>query len=211
MFTKTLSGDAPKSLAILGKGILPKGTYMAGGSALALHFGHRFSDDFDFFTPFSFSSSNLKQQLEKLGNFKTETVLSDTLLGKFNGVRFSMFYYKYPLLFSTVNFLGIELADPKEIGAMKIAAVMDRGSKKDFFDLYFLSQNEISLEDCFENYDKKYKALENNLYSILTSLSYFVDAENSEMPVMIEKVSWSEVKKFFENEAVRLGEKYLKK
>ena len=211
MFTKTLSGDAPKSLAVLGKGVLPKGTYMAGGSALALHFGHRFADEFDFFTPFSFSSSNLKQQLEKLGNFKTETVLSDTLLGKFNGVRFSMFYYKYPLLFPTVKFLGIELADPKEIGAMKIAAIMDRGSKKDFFDLYFLSKNSILLEECFENYDKKYKALDSNLYSILKSLSYFVDAESSAAPVMIEKVSWPEVKKFFENEAVRLGKKYLTK
>ena len=212
MFTKTLSGKAQKSLAVLGKNnLLPKGTYMAGGSALALHFGHRLSVDFDFFTPFSFSSSGLKGELKKVGVFKYRKALSDTLLGTFNNVQFSMFYYNYPLLFPTSKFLGIEIADSKEIGAMKIAAVMDRGSKKDFIDLYFLSQNGISLEECFANYDKKYKVLENNLYSIITSLSYFVDAENSEMPVMLEKVNWQEIKKFFEKEAVRLGKKYLEK
>mgnify|MGYP001560533237 CR=1 FL=1 len=184
---------------------------MAGGSALALHFGHRFSVDFDFFTNLSFSSSDLEEELKKIGEFKSKIVLSDTLLGTFNNIQFSMFYYKYSLLFPTVKFLCIELADPRDIGAMKIAAIMDRGYKKDFFDLYFLSKNGISLEECFVNYDKKYKALENNLYSILTSLSYFVDAESSEMPIMIEKVGWLEVKKFFEKEAVRLGKKYLTK
>jgi len=134
MFTKTLSENAQKSLALLGKGVLPPRTY-----------------------------------------------------------------------------LDVKVADPRDIGAMKIAAVMDRGTKKDFIDLYFLSKRGVSLESCFEYYEKKYQALANNLYSILTSLSYFVDAESSEMPVMLEKVYWKEIKIFFEEEAVRLGKKYLGK
>lgn len=101
--------------------------------------------------------------------------------------------------------------NPKDIGAMKIAAVMDRGTKKDFIDLYFLSKKGIDFENCFEVYEKKYHALANNIYSIITSLSYFVDAETSEMPKMIKKISWEDVKKFFEKEAVRLGKKYLAK
>ena len=101
------------------------------------------------------------------------------------------------------------LALLEKTGAMKIAAVMDRGTKKDFIDLFFLSKKGISLEKYFQFYDKKYKALKNNLYSIIISLSYFNDAENSDMPKMIEKISWQEVKKFFEKEAVRLGKKYL--
>lgn len=211
MFTKTLSDNAQKSLALLGKGVLPKNTYLAGGSALALSFGHRISVDFDFFTNISFSSLDLEKSLKTLGKFETKTVLSDTLLGAFNGVRFSIFYYNYLLLFPPQKFLGIEVADPKDIGAMKIAAVMDRGSKKDFIDLFILDKKGISLEECFEIYDRKYKTLENNLYSIITSLSYFADAEISEMPLMLEKVSWKEIKAFFEKEAVRLGKKYLQK
>jgi len=211
MFTKTLSDSAQKSLAILGKGVLPEGTYLAGGSALALSFGHRISVDFDFFTNISFSSIDLEKSLGSLGKFETKTVLSDTLLGTFNGVKFSIFYYSYPLLFLGERFLGVSISDPKDIGAMKIAAVMDRGTKKDFIDLFFLNKKGVSLEDCLTLYDKKYKVLESNLYSIITSLSYFVDAEISEMPLMIEKISWKEVKTFFEKEAVRLGKKYLQK
>jgi len=211
MFTKTLSDDAQKSLAILGKDVLPKGAYLAGGSALALSFGHRISVDFDFFTNISFSSFDLEKSLKNLGKFETKTVLSDTLLGTFNGVKFSIFYYNYPLLFPVQEFLGVNIADPKDIGAMKIAAVMDRGNKKDFIDLYFLNKKGISLEECFEIYDRKYKTLENNFYSIITSLSYFTDAEISEMPLMIEKISWKEIKTFFEKETVRLGKKYLQK
>ena len=211
MFAKTLSSKTQKSLALLNTDILPKNTYMAGGSALALHFGHRYSIDFDFFSPISFSSSDVVRRLKKIGSFIPQTVLKNTLLGSFNQVKFSFFFYKYPLVFSTHKFLGISLANPKDIGAMKIAAVMDRGTKKDFIDLYFLSKNDIDLETCFIIYNKKYKVLANNIYSIITSLSYFVDAENSEMPQMIEKVNWEEVKKFFEKEAVRLGKKYLTK
>jgi len=208
MFTKTLSENAQKSLAVLGK-ILPTGTYLAGGSALALRFGHRISVDFDFFTNISFPSEKLVEGLNKVGNFKVQTVLKDTLLGNFNEIKFSIFYYKYPLLFPVTGYLGVKLANPKDIAAMKIAAVMDRGTKKDFIDLYFLSKRGISLESCFECYEKKYEALANNLYSILTSLSYFVDAENSEMPRMLEKVDWKKIKTFFEKEAVRLGKRYL--
>lgn len=211
MFTKTLSARAQKSLALLSKGILPPGTYLAGGSALALHFGHRLSVDFDFFTKNEFSSKKLTEDLKKIGNFEPQSVLKDTLLGSFNDVRFSLFLYKYPLLFPSLDYLGVKIADPRDIGAMKIAAVMDRGTKKDFVDLYFLSKKGASLEFCFEYYEKKYKALANNLYSILTSLSYFVDAENSEMPVMLEKMDWQEIKTFFEKEVVRLGKKYLRK
>jgi len=209
MFTKTLSENAQKSLALLGKGILPPNTYLAGGSALALHFGHRISIDFDFFIKASFSSEKLAKDLIKIGDFKPQTVLKDTLLGSFNDIKFSIFYYQYPLLFQATNYLGIQIADLKDIAAMKIAAVMDRGTKKDFIDLYFLSKNGISLESCFKYYEKKYQVLANNLYSIITSLSYFVDAENSEMPKMLEKVDWKEVKTFFEKEAVRMGKKYL--
>ena len=49
MFTAVLSSDAQNALALLGKSGLISKAYLAGGSALALYFGHRYSVDFDFF------------------------------------------------------------------------------------------------------------------------------------------------------------------
>lgn len=209
MFTGTLSANAQDALAILGKNNLPPDTYLAGGSALALLFGHRLSLDFDFFTPRSFNYNAVAKQLKKIGNFNMTRTMKDTLLGEFNGVKFSLFRYEYPLLYKTHSFSGIELADSRDIAAMKIAAVMDRGTKKDFIDLYFLSKKGITFDNCLKYYDKKYGVLASNLYSIITSLSYFTQAEDSDMPEMLEKIVWKDVKSFFEEEAVRLAKKFL--
>ncbi len=211
MFTGTLSQNAQDALALLGNAkCLPAKTYLAGGSALALHYGHRISVDFDFFTPTAFKGEIIMKSLQSIGTFVfQEAAEKNTLLGLFNRVKFSLFFYNYPVLFNPVLFQGISILDPRDIAAMKIAAVMDRGTKKDFIDLLFLTKKGITLEDAFQYYDRKYKALANNLYSIITSLSYFEDADNSDMPEMIEKISWNEVKKFFQKEVIRLSHTYL--
>jgi hypothetical protein len=211
MFTTVLSENATRALALLGGAkILPEKTYLAGGSSLALQYGYRISVDFDFFTPTNFKSQNIVKKLEKIGRFVfQEGAEKNTLLGLFEDVKFSLFLYEYPLIFKPIEYSGILLADPKDIAAMKLAAVMDRGTKKDFIDLFFLNKNGISIEQAFKYYDKKYKNLANNIYSLVKSLSYFEDAEKLEMPEMIEKINWEEVKKFFQKEVVKLAEKYL--
>lgn len=198
-------------MAVLGKNrIFPKDTYLAGGSALALHFGHRISIDFDFFTQRNFRGKELTEKLKQIGTFEfQEAAEKNILLGLFNQVKFSLFQYDYALLFKPVPYFGTKLAHPKDIAAMKIAAVMDRGTKKDFIDLYFLNKNNISLASAFHYYDKKYKFLANNLYSILKSLTYFEEADSSDMPEMIKKISWDEVKDFLRKETIRLTKKYI--
>lgn len=209
MFTKTLSLPAQESLALLGKRGLIKEAYLAGGSALALHLGHRYSLDFDFFTPKSFDARQLVLKLSQLGDFKKEAIQADTVLGRFNQVKFSFFHYPYPLIRKPRKFLKVQVAHPADIGAMKLSAIVDRGTKRDFIDLYFLIKERYPLEKIFEFYDKKYQKLVENIYSLLKSLNYFEDAGESPMPRMMKRVSWEEIKKFFEKEAVRLGKKYF--
>lgn len=211
MFTTVLSKDATRALALLGKcRVLPEKTYLAGGSALALQFGHRISVDFDFFTPSNFKGGEIVNKLEKIGKFIfQEANEKNTLLGLFEGVKFSLFKYDYPLVISPIDYLGIKIICPEDIFAMKLAAIMDRGTVKDFIDVYFLIKKGISLEQGLDYYSRKYKNLANNIYSIVKSLSYFNDADLKEMPEMIEKINWEEVKKFFQKETIRLAEKYI--
>lgn len=206
MFTNSLPAPAQKSLAVLGKSsCLPPQTYLAGGSGLALYLGHRISVDFDFFTPQHFNQEVLAATLSQCGQFKTTSINPDTLLGVFDETKFSIFRYQYPLLFPTNDCQGIQVADKRDIAAMKIAALMDRGTKKDFIDLYFLAKDGITLTDSLKLYDKKYGSLASNAYSILKSFTYFVDAEESEMPVMILPVTWETVKDYFETETKKLA------
>lgn len=210
MFESALPRNAQSTLAVLGKTkVLPPKTYLAGGTSLALQLGHRISVDFDFFTPSEFNQEKLSRVLSKIGQFSTKNIAKNTLFGKFNEVDFSIFTYANPLLFKTTSYKKINLASPKDIGAMKIPAILTRGVRKDFIDLYFLSKMGISLDDCLHYFDRKYKQLDNQLYGIIRSFSYFEEARKSDMPPMIKKVAWTEIEKFFEKEAIRLAKKYL--
>lgn len=210
MFATVLSNDAQNALAILGKSGLVSGAYLAGGSALALQYGHRRSEDFDFFSPDQFSPDELNQGLSRLGNFKTTFSKGITLLGVFNGVKFSYFQYNYPLVDSTIEYLGVALIQPKDIAAMKLAAVMDRGKKRDFVDLFMLTKHGISVDIMLKLYNQKFQALDSNLFSLLRALNYFDEADTTEMPQMLIPLDWEEVKQFFIAESMRLAKKYLK-
>lgn len=159
MFPTTLSLNAQKTLAILGKQDFIKKAYLAGGSALALQLGHRLSIDFVFFTDEEFELKEVKEILHSIGSYKGQQETPKTLIGEFNGIKFSLFYYPYKLIDKTIQFKEINLANKSDIAAMKLVAITDRGTKKDFVDLFFLAKKCFSLEEMFKYYDKKYHIL----------------------------------------------------
>jgi len=204
MFTKTLLSDTVRAIELVSDIPIIKNAYLAGGTALALHLGHRISVDLDFFTKEELDEKILSQDLSRLPEFKQEGKTWRTVWGMVGKTKFSLFYYKYPLLTNTHKFMGINILDLKDIAAMKIAALGDRGTKRDFIDLFFLSKN-YSLDDMFLFYDQKYGDLEDKLYHLIRSFDYFVDAENDNLPKMLIKTSWEEVKDFFHKESMRLA------
>lgn len=208
MFKNVLSKNAKKSLAILGESMLLKNAYMASGTALALQLNRRFSYDFDFFTTDEFDATLLSQRIKKLiPDFNLNRADWGTIFGAIGGTRFSLFFYDYPLLSKPKNFMGIDIAVIKDIAAMKIAAISDRGSKKDFVDLYFIIKVEkiLSLQECLKLYDKKFKALKQNKTHILKSLNYFDDADKEANLKMIKNIQWKEVKLFFQQEIKKIS------
>lgn len=210
MFTNTLSKNAADSLALLGESSIFEDAYLAGGTACALQLGHRVSLDLDFFTHKEFNTKAVLKQLGELPGFKLSETAKWTILGSFPKVKFSYFYYPYPLTGKTTAFLNIRLASLEDIAAMKIDAICSRGTKRDFIDLYFLTQKRFSLDKILKFYDKKYGRLSNNIYHILKSLNYFIDAESQKLPKMLIPISWEEIKKFFQNQTIALAKEKLK-
>ncbi len=212
MFEEVLSKNAKNSLELLGKSKLLDSAYLAGGTALALQLGHRYSYDLDFFTPKRFNERILVQRMAKLSsNFELEKKAQGTILGYLGKTRFSLFFYEYPLLFKPHKFLGVNVADIRDIAAMKIAAIADRGTKRDFIDLYFIVNKVrvITLEESLQLYDKKFRALSQNKIHILKSLVYFEDAEQDKLPKMIKPIRWAKIKEFFIEEQKKITKKLL--
>jgi len=209
MFTKALLPDTIRACKLASKIGIVQRSYLAGGTALALHLGHRISVDLDFFTKEEFDEKVLVQNLKKLPEFKEDGTAWRTVWGKIGDTKFSLFYYQYPLIKKTINFDGIQVLDKEDIAAMKIHALEDRGTKRDFVDLYFLAK-EFSLEQILKFYDQKYGVIKEHLYTILRSMDYFADAEIDDLPEMLIPVSWEEIKKFFHDQSLTLAKEKLK-
>jgi hypothetical protein len=66
--------------------------------------------------------------------------------------------FKYPFAESTIVTDGIRLANIRDMACMKIDAIMGRGRKKDFCDLYYLLKW-YSLSEIMEGYKNMYPHL----------------------------------------------------
>jgi len=204
MFEETLIKGAKEDLALLGQSGILKDAYLAGGTAVALQLGHRISFDLDFFTDKEFVPKVFSNELAKLGSFEEEQANKGSVLGIFKGIKFSLFIYKYPLIFPTLKYQSLNIADIRDIAAMKIDAVATRGAKRDFIDLYFICKSNYELAELFDFYNRRYGVLASNLIHIRKSLVFFDDAEPDEMPGMLSDVDWEDVKKYFEEEVKKL-------
>lgn len=208
MFTKTLLPDTVRAIKLVSKVPIVKNSYLAGGTALALRLGHRISIDLDFFTLEELEENVLLADLEQLPEFKKDGVAWRTVWGIIQNTKFSLFYYKYPLLEKTDAFMGIKIASLKDIAAMKIIAVGDRGTKRDFVDLYFLTKT-YTINEMLEFYDMKFGDLDEKAYHLIRSLDYFADADvDTQLPKMLIDIDWENIKKFFHQESMRLSKVY---
>lgn len=208
MFEQTISGNTKQLLAILGRNNFIQTAYLAGGTALALQFGHRLSVDLDFFTKEKFDEQKSLQILKNIHDFQfhEEQLENQTIIGNFEGIRFSIFYYEYKIIKPFILYQGVNMVSPEDVAAMKIAAVSGRGVMRDFVDLFFLAKHGFSLQQMLEFYDMKYGNMKELYLHIMKSLLYFEDAENDEraMPKMLIPCEWKEVKDLFIREVPKL-------
>jgi len=166
---------------------------LVGGTALSLQYGHRMSIDLDFFGNVNFLDDKLiSEQFASIGNAELVNQ-SSVMLGFFiNEIKVDVVKYKYDFIEKPITEGIIRLAHPKDIGAMKLAAISGRGKRKDFYDLYYLLRD-YSLEDLISFNKKKFP--DSNEMIIIKSLGYFDDADLDQQPILMEQVSWSTVKK----------------
>jgi Nucleotidyl transferase AbiEii toxin, Type IV TA system len=175
---------------------LPPKSYLGGGTAIALHIGHRQSVDLDWFTQSKFDEKVWQMKWETRWNFNMQLRDWQTLVGEIAGVKTSLYFYKYPLIGDLVTHHGLQIASIKDLAAMKLDAVISRGTKRDFIDLYFLAK-EYGPELMLDFYDEKYGNLGERELLIRKALVYFKEADEDEMPKMLLPIEWKEVKEFF--------------
>jgi len=99
---------------------------------LALWLGHRKSIDLDFFIHQNFDSQSLAFTLEKdldAINIETGTNLVRCFISE---IKVEFISHQYPLLKEPKKIDNINIASIEDLSALKLNAVVNRGSKKDF-------------------------------------------------------------------------------
>ena len=166
--------------------------YLVGGTALALWLGHRKSIDLDFFTHKNFDSQTLAFTLEKeLNAINIET--GNNLVRCFiSEVKIEFISHQYPLLKEPKKIDNIILSSVEDLAAFKLNAVVNRGSKKDFWDIAYLLK-QFNLNQVLNFYSQKYN--NHNLWQVEKSLCYFNDADKELVEIIdLKGLDWETVK-----------------
>lgn len=188
-------------LQTLAPGLVDTGFSLAGGTSLALRFGHRISVDLDFFTIGEFEPESLIRRLEMLPGQVMDRA-DGTLQLLVQGVKIDFLRHAYPLLEAPEVLDGIKILSIADVAAMKLHAITNRGSKKDFYDLQMLLPH-YPLPALLDAYCAKYAVV--NRFMVIRSLAWFDDAEHEPDPVSLAQVTWPAVKAEISKAVAELG------
>src|SRR5260370_31739410 len=119
--------ESQATLRVLRDRGLFQGAYLAGGTGLALHMGHRLSEELDIFVSELFDEETMLQRVQEAPAFSLVAKAPHTLHANIRGTKVSFLGYQYPLLFSVTLFDGVPVADIRDIACMKISAIASRG------------------------------------------------------------------------------------
>lgn len=153
---------------------------LVGGTAIALHLGHRQSIDFDLFTNRPFENGDVRKIIVKI--HKIDQVALDereqyTIVIK--GVRFTFLKYPFKLSFNNTFQSNVRLPDLLTLAAMKAYALGRRAKWKDYVDMYFIIKKYGGLGRVVSRAQKIFgKEFNEKLFR--TQLAYFEDIDFSE-------------------------------
>jgi predicted nucleotidyltransferase component of viral defense system len=168
---------------------------LVGGTALSLRYGHRHSEDLDFFSNENFDRQLIIEELIKIYSnqfIHQETGFKKSLFCSIKDVKVDVVYYPHPLIRPLINEDDIIFYSDEDISAMKIQAILGRGKKKDFWDLALLLEKH-GLGNIIDWHTEKFPN-QMLLISIPQTITYFDDAELSQDPICLLGLSWEDVK-----------------
>lgn len=166
--------------------------FVIGGHAVRCLCPYRPTRDVDFGVREARSIDGLVDVLRRQGDTEILERGPDTVHLRWNSIDVSVFLLESLAAFTEERRLSVE-----GILATKLHAIVDRGARRDFFDLYVVLQDrQLGIVECLRALRTVYRQ-EINDSLILRALTYFDDAER-EAPLPGEgKRDWERVKEYF--------------
>jgi len=203
---------APRAQELLGRyAERPWGEdfYLAGSAALALYIGHRPVRDLDLMGGTNrLTPPDRRDLLVDVLAIETETEVETARDGylyvRQAGVGVRFFYYPYPLAEPFEEIAGFPVASAVDLGLMKLGAIISRGTRRDFVDLFLLCRR-IPLAELLARADDKFGHVRDFPLQALKGLADLSEAEAEPMPRLALPVDWAEIEAWLRTEVRDLG------
>ena len=154
--------------------------YLVGGTAIALHIGHRRSIDFDLFTRARLPKSRIRAVLRDgphSGRLLHEDI--DQLHLLVNHVKLTFFQYPYEVSHGVEVGDFTSMPDLLTLAAMKAFALGRRAKWKDYVDLYFILTGHHSIDEVSAKADELFDSdFSDKLFR--AQLCYYEDVDHTE-------------------------------
>lgn len=160
----------------------PEHFVLYGGTALALRLAHRSSEDFDFFSNYSFAPDSLRKAIPYLHDAEMSQFQANTLtaiVDRAGPVKVSFFgglalnRIQDPDLMPDNR---IQIASLLDVAATKLATIQQRAQARDYEDIGAIIAAGISLSDALAAASTVYGKQFNGALS-LKALTYFADGD----------------------------------
>ncbi len=206
---EALSPRAQELLARLAVRPWAEEVYLAGSAALALYTGHRPVSDLDLMSNANRLTSPERRDL--LGELlaldsgtEVETARDGYLFARVRGVGLRLFYYPYPLVQPFEDFAGLAVASAVDLGLMKLGAIISRGTRRDFVDLYLLCRK-LPLASLFDFAEDKFGHVRDFPLQALKGLADLSEIEGEPMPRLAVPLEWTEVEEWLRVQVREMG------
>jgi hypothetical protein len=196
MYPKILSAEQEQLLPLVK--LFRREFFLVGGTAIALHIGHRKSIDFDLFKRAPLHTKKIIDKIrEKNYRFIITRNVSEQLNLTVSSVKMTFFEYPY-LIEASVDFNGvIRMPDLLTLASMKAFALGRRSKWKDYVDLYFLLRDHFSLIEIMQRAERIFEE-EFSSKLFRSQLAYHEDIDYTEEVDYIQGcyAEPAEIKKF---------------
>lgn len=183
--------------------------YLAGSAALALYLGHRPVAELDLMSGGNRLASAARRDL--LGDLveldpatEVETARDGYLFVRVGGVGVRFYHYPYTRVAAGAEIDGLAVASAADLGLMKLGAIISRGARRDFVDLFLLCR-ELPLGELLARAGEKFERVRDFPLQALKGLADLDEIGAEPMPRLALPLAWSEVEQWLRATVRELG------
>jgi hypothetical protein len=179
--------------------------YLAGSAALCLYLAHRPVQDLDLMSGTNrFTPTDRRDLLADLlavePATRVETARDGYLFVRAGAVALRFHYYPYPLVAPPAELEGFPVASALDLGLMKLGALISRGSKRDFVDLFLLARR-LPLAEQLAAAEGKFGHVRDFPLQALKALTDFSECADEPLPRLSQPLRWDDVQAWAVDEA----------